>query len=71
MHLLNGKREIPVRDIQALISIGFELFPEPETGKTVMPVRIRKGTIFLLRDGSLHFSNQEPDWIKMQILAER
>ena len=71
MHLLNGKREIPAKDIQFLVSIGIELFPEAEEGKSAMPVRIGKATVFFLRDGSLNFSNQDPDWIKMQILAER
>lgn len=71
MLLLNGKKEIDVKDIYATIQFHIDLFANTKDGKTDAPAGNTDGNLFLLRDGTLHFSNEKTEYVTMDILSEQ
>lgn len=63
--------EINVKDIYAIIQIRTDLFADTKMQKTAMPYGTAEGTLFLLRDGSMRYSDSKPEWITMNIMSEK
>ena len=61
---------VNVKDIYAIIQIRTDLFVDKKMQKTDMPYGIAEGTLFLLRDGTMRYSDAKPEWIAMKIMSE-
>ena len=58
-------KEVNVKDIYAIIQVRVDLFADKKTQITEMPHGISEGTLFLLRDGTMRYSDAQPELISM------
>lgn len=71
MYLPCNNSEINVKNIYAIIQIRTDLFVDVDMQESDTPHVIAEGTLFLLRDGTMRYSDSKPEWITMKIMSER
>lgn len=69
MYFSSTTKNVDVKDIYAIIQMEVFLFGSPKE-KTDAPLRNTEGSLFLLKDGTLHFSNEKNNRILGQYMFE-